>query len=295
MMKLQNLRVHYLQSVISILMMSLLSCNNDNKIQPADPVLVRVGNSKLYMSDLTSKLPGGLTPDDSTKFAHSFIRNWIDRRLLSEVAPGELDMSKIDEMVEQYRNDLILWEYRNQMFNTHSDMSIPEDSLTAYYEKNRQDFRLQYPLVKGVYLKINDSSKELAQLKKLYKSRSTENLDKLEKYALNSALHYDYFCDEWIDWQQIEARIPYDFGRDLNGYLRDHKSLEVSSDGYTYLLSIDSVIPAGGIMPYSSARPLIVDRVIAERRELYDAQLRKKLLEDASEHGKIEIMCDLEL
>lgn len=295
-MKLPRLRYFCVVYVIIFLITVVLpSCNDDKNTQTVDPILVRVGNSKLYVSELASKLPGGLTRDDSIKFAHSYIRNWIDRRLLSEVAPGQLDMSKIDEMVEQYRNDLILWEYRNQMFNTHSDMSIPEDSLIAYYEKNRHDFRLQYPLVKGVYIKVSDSAKELAQLKKLYKSRSTDNLDKLEKYALNSALHYDYFCDEWIDWQQIEARIPYDFGRDLNGYLRDHKSLEVSSEGYTYLLSIDSVIPSGGIMPYNSARPLIVDRVVAEQRELYDAQLRKKLLEDASEHGKIEIMCDMEL
>lgn len=292
-MKLNKLSLSLINIFLAFTSAILLSCNENNDGKVSDNVLVRVGNSRLFSSELSSNLPGGLSPADSIKFARTYIRNWIDRRLLSEVAPGELDMTKIDEMVEQYRNDLILWEYRNRMFSSHTDMSIPEDSLLAYYNKNRQDFRLQYPLVKGLYLKVADKSKELPELKKLYKSRSTEHLDKLEKFALNSALHYDYFCDQWIDWQQIEARIPYDFGRDLNGFLRDNKSLEMSSEGYTYLLSVDSVIPSGGIMPYSSARPLIVDRVLAEKRELYDAQLRKKLLEDATEHGKIEIMCDL--
>lgn len=275
--------------------MTFASCSGDSASGSSDPLLAKVGNSKLFLSELKANMPGGLTEPDSVKFARAFVRNWIDGQLVSEIAPDAVDMSKIDKMVEEYRNQLILWEYRNMTFDSSADMSIPEDTILAYYEKNKHDFKLASPLVKGVYLKVPDDAKELPKLRKLYKSNKTDDLDKLEKFALNSALHFDYFGDSWIDWEQIEARIPHDFGNNINAWLGSHRSFDESIDGFTYLLDIDSVTPAGSIMPYLTARPLIVDRILASRRKEYDSRLRKKLYDDAMKRGKIEILCDMGL
>lgn len=259
----------------------------------SDPLLARVGEARLYRSELSSKMPGGLSQDDSVKFSRLYVRGWIERNLLSEVATDKIDMRKIDKMVDEYRTELIMWEYRNRMFDSDDEAALPEDSLRAYYATHAKDFRLQYPLVKGLYLKVPDDIKVLPSIRRLYKSTSTSDLDILEKYGLGNALHFDYFGDTWIDWQQIEARIPYDFGNDINQFLRSHNTLEVEKDGYVYLLRIDSITPAGDTMPYSSARRLIVDRLTAQRRADLDARLSKRLLDDATKNGKIEILCDI--
>ena len=69
--------------------------------------------------------------------------------------------------------------------------------------------------------------------------------------------------------------------------------LDFTDNGYTYLLSIDSVMPAESIMPYETARPLIVDRIINTRRMEYDNDLRKLLYDAADSRGEIEILCDM--
>ena len=60
-------------------------------------------------------MPGGLCEADSIKFARAFIRKWMDENLVSEIAASEIDMAGIEQMVDEYRRQLVMWEYRRQM------------------------------------------------------------------------------------------------------------------------------------------------------------------------------------
>ena len=93
------------------------------------------------------------------------------------------------------------------------DGEFAEDSPRAYYEEHKDDFKLERPMVKGVYLKLLDDAPKLKQIRRLYRSDSPGDIDKLEKAAIGTAIHYDYFRDSWIDWEQIENRIPVEFSR----------------------------------------------------------------------------------
>ena len=77
---------------------------------PAD-VLASVGQSRLTLSELRGAMPGGLSADDSVKFATAYINSWVDSRLVSRIAAEEVDMSEIDEMVDRYRRELVLRKY----------------------------------------------------------------------------------------------------------------------------------------------------------------------------------------
>lgn len=283
-------------SLITILCLLASSCSKDEKSPNSssdNTVLVKVGRESLTVAELSKELPAGLTDEDSTKFARAYIRNWIDNRLVSEIAATDIDMTEIDKMVNEYRNQLIMWEYRRQMFESHSESNMPEDSILAFYNQNREDFKLSRPLIRGVYVKLEEDSKDVKAIKKLYKSTKTEDLDHLEKLANNSAIHYDYFRDKWIDWEQVESRIPYDFGPNPDAFIKSHRNLEISLGGFTYLLSISDYLSTGSIMPLETARPLIESRLINRKRKDYDANLRKRLYDNAIKTGKIKLNCDL--
>jgi hypothetical protein len=283
-------------SLITILYLLASSCSKDEKSPNSssdNTVLVKVGRESLTVAELSKELPAGLTDEDSTKFARAYIRNWIDNRLVSEIAATDIDMTEIDKMVNEYRNQLIMWEYRRQMFESHSESNMPEDSILAFYNQNREDFKLSRPLIRGVYVKLEEDSKDVKAIKKLYKSTKTEDLDQLEKLANNSAIHYDYFRDKWIDWEQVESRIPYDFGPNPDAFIKSHRNLEISLGGFTYLLSISDYLSTGSIMPLETARPLIESRLINRKRKDYDANLRKRLYDNAIKTGKIKLNCDL--
>lgn len=272
------------------LLFAAVSCSRHSS--DAEPVLASVGNDCLTVSELRSQIPAGVSLDDSIRLARAYIRSWIDSHLVSQVAAREIDLTEIDRMTREYRNSLIMWEYGRRMFDAHASTPVPDDSLRAYYDANREEFRLRRPLVKGVYLKVPDDDKSLAALRRLYRSTKPADIDRLEKSELSRAVHYDYFRDRWIDWEQIENRIPYEFG-DAGLFLRSRHNLDISAGGFTYLLDISEVLPSGSVMPFESARPMIAERMKVLRRSAYEASLRQELFDQALSSGTLKVNVEI--
>lgn len=276
------------------IVISLAGCvthgNGTDDVQP----IAMVGASVLTKDQLSKAMPGGLNRADSSRFASAYIRRWIDSRLISDIAASEIDMSEIDRLVEDYRNDLIEMEYRRQMFESHINATFPDDSLRKYYNEHAGDFILERPMIQGIYLKVPDDAKNLQTIRRLYRSDNQADIDKLEKEVLASAIHYDYFRDKWIDWEQIESRIPYDFGDDAASFLRKHDHFETTAGGFAYLLGIKDILPAGTQMPFDNAKPLIAERMTARLRQTYDATLLSDLYKNALEKGRIQLFVELE-
>lgn len=256
--------------------------------------LVRVGKSTLTRTELARVVPGGLTPVDSAKYAVAYIRRWIDRHLISDIASGEIDMTDIERMVQDYRERLIEMEYRRRMFDAYGDKDIPNDTLHNYFVIHNADFVLERPMLQGIYLKVPEDASNLATIRRLYRSDKQADIDRLEKEVLSSAVHYDYFRDNWVDWEQIELHIPYDFGDNPDDFLKGRDHFETTAGGFVYLLDIKDKLPVGAIMPYENAKALIKEQLTAANRRAYDASLMTRLYDNSLKEGKIQLMVDLD-
>ncbi len=253
----------------------------------ADPdVLVAIGSETLRTPELRKAVPAGLPEADSIAVAHAYMRSWIETRVVALRAAEVVDMDEIDRLVDDYRAELVMNRYRSAMAAQASDGIFAEDSLRAYYESNLNAFKLERPMLKGIYLKLPDDADKLAQIRRLYKSDKEADLDRLEKAAASEAIHYDYFRDNWIDIEQLETRIPADF-ETLKPQLAARRPVDVTSDGFVYLLSISDYLPAGATMPYEAARPLIRERMLAVKRLDYDRRLRESLFNSAVADGTV--------
>lgn len=265
---------------------SLWSCRGDDSRMPAD-TLAAVGPAYLTRTEVCRHIPGALPADDSTAYARAYIRNWIDTRLIAAVASRQIDMEEIDRLTEEYRTELIMSQYRRTMALQATDGQFADDSLRAYYDSHPEEFVLERPLVRGIYLKVPSDAPGLATLRRLYASAKADDIDKLEKEAPGAAVHYDYFRDRWIDWEQIENRIPADIPWP-SAFLRSQRPLDVTHNGFTYLLSISEYIPEGGTMPYEAALPLVREHLLTRARHSYDAYLRQALYEQSLEDGSLK-------
>lgn len=271
-------------ALIALTALALSACDNGNHTGGSDTIAA-VGKTVLTRTELKKALPGGLSPDDSTSYAHAYIRRWIDARLVERLATDAVDISEIDRLTSEYRLNLIMSQYRRLMA-TQANQIFSEDSLRAYYEAHKKDFVLERPLVRGVYLKVPDEASNLRTIKRLYTSSRHADMDRLEKEAPKTALHYDYFREQWIDWEQIETRIPADISSP-DAFLKAGKPLDISQDGYTYLLHISDYLPSGSPLPFEAAEPMIRERLLTRNRQAYDAELLKDLYEQALDNGTL--------
>lgn len=258
-------------------------------------ILVKIGETSLTLDDLRSNMPQGLSQVDSTRIARAFIRSWVDTRLMADYGAEAIgDMTEIDKLTEQYRNQLIAHEYRRKIIAAETSNAFSPDSLKAFYDANSRIFVARQPLVMGIYIKIPEDAPNLKTIKKLYKSSKLEDIDRLEKECLDAAVHYDYFKDRWVEWDQIDSRIPADLSVNPDGLLKVKKDYETVADGFVYLLYVSDYIPTGNTIPFEAAIDQIVQELTFRRQADLDREMRRQLLKEASEKGAIEIFCDLD-
>lgn len=250
--------------------------------------MVQVGDKTLSRQELLDAMPEGLSPADSADFADKYIRSWIDDELLYRVAQKNIpDMERIDALVEKYKRDLVIFEYRKRLLSERVNKEFDEQELIDYYEKNSDKFRLREAILKGLYLKVPETAPNIAQLKKWYCSTKPDGVEKIEKYALKNVVIYDYFYDRWIPFEEVVSNIPYEFGKP-EAFLKTHPKLEFNKNGYWYLLNITEYRVAGEVMPYDFAKPQIQEILANSSRLAFNRELEESLYNDAEKSGEIK-------
>lgn len=255
--------------------------------------LVRIGNDRLTHEDLRSAVPPGLSATDSARYVKVYIKEWIDSRLVDRYARTDLDMTEIDRLTDEYRRRLITLEYRRRLFDAHRD-TISPDSIAAYYEAHRSEFVLQSPLIRGVYLKVPATAANLSTIRRLYRSNRPADIDRLDKESTSTAIHYDYFRNNWIDWRQVETRIPANFGDNPDAWPSRGRTLDSRVGNFVYLLYISDMLPAGSIKPLEAAREEITTRLLNRHRADFDREVERSLYTRAIKSGELDVRVSLD-
>lgn len=265
--------------VAALLLPTVCGCGRkggDEASAPRGKVVVQVGDSTLYEQDVLSRIPSGITSSDSALLYDAIVQNWIEKRLLIDVAEVNLPaIERIERMVEDYRLQLLTNEYRRVMAESNTGKVSP-DSVKSYYVRHREELRLKSPLVKGIYVKMPPRSRHLGEIRGWMLSGDSTDIAQLESYGLQGAMQYDDFRHTWVAWQSLAGLIPYNFGGNT-GFLTPGYLFDREIDGAQYLLLVTEVMPEGEIMPFEFARNE-VSRILADRlRASYDADLLRSL------------------
>lgn len=259
-----------------------------------EEVLVRAGEAVLTRSELDSKLPADLSPQDSVSRSRAYIRSWIESQLISAAAEKSLiNSEEIDRMVEEYRRELVAREYLNRRYAELGAEGFPQDSVNSFYTSRKEMFRLERPVVRGIFMKIPAHHPGLKEIRRLIKSPKTSDIDILEKESLNSSVVYDYFRDRWTDIGKIESMFPAGEGEFDRSRLSRGANIEQTTGEYVYILNVSDFIDAGEIAPEEFADKQVRRAMEFERRRTLDRKMRRDLFLQAQNRGEIEIFCDL--
>lgn len=261
-----------------------------------DSFAARVGKSTLTFDELKEKIPYGLSADDSVKFISAYVRQWVEGQLISEVAAKNVgNLEEIDKKVEAYRNELLMMEYRRLMYEEHAPSTLSDDSLKAFYDLHKGEFKLASPMVKGLYVKVPDNFPHLSDVKKWIKSGSAADVDHLEKLQLSNdgEMEYDYFLDSWTDWTLVSGRMPLDFSATPEMVSQSGKIVEMARGGDCYFLKIADVLRSGSPAPFDAVKESIRDYIASDNRLDYDRRLRQRLYEQGLADGDVEINVEL--
>lgn len=273
--------------VILVIAAAMTGCGQEHNHKGKTP-LVEVSGEFLYKEDLQAALPLNISKDDSVLFAEHYIRNWIEDALLFDKAEGNIpDNDKISKLVENYRRALIMHTYQEELVNQKLANDISEEEINAYYEKNKELFRLDNPLVKGLFIKVPLSSPDLGNVRVWYRKNNQDVIEKLEKYSLLNAVSYDYFYDRWISVPDVAAKIPLKVLDTDANYLDKNRNVEVKDTAFCYFLHIEDFLGKDKQKPLDFARDEIKEILINLKRVEFINKVKEDLYQRASDRNKI--------
>lgn len=273
--------------VILVIAAAMTGCGQEHNHKGKTP-LVEVSGEFLYKEDFQAALPLNISKDDSVLFAEHYIRNWIEDALLFDKAEGNIpDNDKISKLVENYRRALIMHTYQEELVNQKLANDISEEEINAYYEKNKELFRLDNPLVKGLFIKVPLSSPDLGNVRVWYRKNNQDVIEKLEKYSLRNAVSYDYFYDRWTSVPDVAAKIPLKVLDTDANYLDKNRNVEVKDTAFCYFLHIEDFLGKDKQKPLDFARDEIKEILINLKRVEFINKVKEDLYQRASDRNKI--------
>ena len=193
-----------------LLIAALPGCNLIDKPIEEGTSIARVYDTYLYLEDVLPQIPEGLSEQDSLLLLQNIIYKWGREQLLIKKAEFNLqeDVSDIDELVENYRNDLLKFAYQQEYVDDHLDTLISQDEMNAYYLDNSQNFELKENILKARYYLFPKDMEDLAKTKRWFMGNSKSYQNKFEDAVFNYALISIEDDTSWIPFEELVKVIP---------------------------------------------------------------------------------------
>ena len=276
--------------ILVLLLITLLGCGacKEQHDHKGKTPLVEVDGNFLYKEDLMSVLPVGLSKDDSILFAEHYIRSWAEEILLYEKAANNIpDNVDVDKLVENYRKALIMHTYQQELISQKLTNDISEHEIAEYYGKNKELFKLESPLIKGLFIKVPLTAPQLNNVRRWYKTEKQDAVESLEKYSLQNAVKYEYFYDKWVPIAEVMDLIPLKVS-DAGEYLNKNRHVELKDTAFHYFLNVSDFRTVGEQEPYEFARTQVKDMMLNMKQVEFMEQVKEDLYRRAEKREKIK-------
>ena len=264
-------------------------CSRQSSISDTQGLVVKLHDRGLSHKSLLQALPKRLSSADSLIWTESYLKQWIKDELVYDVAQRNMDdetKAEIDRLVDSYRRSLVRYRYQEQLVKERLSANITEAEKEAFYAENREEFVLAHSLIKGLFLKVPLGAPNLSEVKRWYRSKSEDSIEKIEKYSVQNAVVYEYFYDKWVDFDELMLNIPQTV-TDEAAFLRAHAYLEAADSSFCYLLNIDEFIPKGEIAPYEYVAPQVFEMLVNQRKVKFLKDFEEELYDDAVRAGDV--------
>ncbi len=252
--------------------------------------LARVYDRYLYEEDIEGLMPEGLSESDSLAFLQNYINVWAKDQLMILKAEYNLTESQknFEKQIEEYRNDLLKFAYRQQYISQNLDTNISLQAVKNSYKSGTNDFVLKENIVRVDYAAINLEAPKLNEaIKWFYSSREKDEAEFYD-YALKYAYKFSLRDSTWISYDALRKQIPLP-NENKEAFIKNTGLTQFKDSTNVYLLEIKEYRLRGDKAPLPYSREIIKNILINKRKLDIINTLEQNLLEDALDKKEFEV------
>ena len=282
------------RTVLFLLLPVLLcSCNAISSLVHDDQVVARVGDKKLYKSELERFIPNMIPAEDSARLAEQYINTWALDLLYLKVAESELSKGELDvsSELEDFRRSLLKYRYEQRYINDRLDTLITDEQIRQYYEAHEQDFALKRPVLKVRFVHLMKDSPNKDAILKMMSSDEYDDVQRADTLAKSTALRYFDSSDTWMDAGELAKFFGLDAVEMLDHLKGDMIRYE-PADRSDLMAAYVCDIRKTGTAPLDFCSARIRDILMSGRKHELMNSLERDLLENALEKKNFVIYQD---
>jgi uncharacterized protein (UPF0216 family) len=268
----------------------IISCNlNDRK---DDKIVARVGDKRLYFSEMSGIFPQECSKEDSISLARLYIESWIKTCLLLKKAELNLvaEELNISKEIENYRTQLLIYKYKDRLLQEKLDTTVTESDMKRYYETSIDNFLSEEYLIMATYIKLPADAPSLWKVRQWLASNDENDAQNLIDYCRKYAVKYNFFDDNWVQWASIEPELPQkEYAlRQLKQYERSR--IEQHDGQYYYFVQIKEKRSPGDAAPLIFVKNKVKSSIINKRKLKFISELEQNIYNDALIKKQFEII-----
>lgn len=282
--------MHHRMLIVCIALLAMMSapaCSSADEDRQDDKLLARVNNKTLYLSDMDGMFPPGISHEDSALTIDAYVQRWVREGVLLDEAerniPSDLN---IDKLVRDYRASLIKHTYEKILVEELLDSTIAAAELQEFYEKNKEQYQLETPIVRCYFIKVPLPVPRKDELRRLWNSDSPEDFSELVAYCSEYAVAHLLDDSVWYDVDEIAGELPP--GTLTNNNVGSKREFTQQDDKFQYFFRLFELKNRKDIAPLSyiedQARKVILHKrklkLLEDTREaMYQRELRRNNIE----------------
>jgi hypothetical protein len=250
-------------------------------------IIAIVNTEKLFRKDLLLFLPRNINSLDSLFLVKSYIKDWAIKQLLLSKAEDNNSLeltSQINNLVKDYKESLLINNYKERLIKQQLDTLIAEKDIAAYYAVNKENFKLNEELIKVKYLHFNNDIIDKDEFIEQFKSTNIDDLEMLEKQQLSFNFHQ--FNDSvWTQLDKVLLKLPFSKEK----MLKKTKFTQKQDSLGLYLVAVKDVLKRNSIAPLSYVKSTIKQMILHKRKIELIRDIEKIILQDATKNNNFKI------
>lgn len=270
----------------------LISCKSETKksSESNNIAVAEVGEKKLYMYEIENILGKNMTKEDSFLMIKSFVDNWVQKQLLLLNAEKfEFDNTEeINKKIEEYKEDLILYEFQKKILNENIDTLISIDEAMNYYKENPQNFELKQNIIRFVFIKVKKTDEKKYNLWSKFSKSKPEDLTKLAIFAVKNGGNAYIEYDKWTSFDDVIKAVPINTYNQEN-FLNNNRIFKTEDEKFFWFINILDFKIKDGISPFEFVQDKINEIIINKRKTVLLNKFENQLIEKAKKDKIVKI------
>lgn len=264
------------------------ACSKGGKHSKGDRQLGYIYDKPLYLSDMEGMLPPGITKEDSTVIINTFVRYWMrEMALLHEAEQNIPEDLNLEKLVADYRSSLVKNNYGNLVMNKLLDSTVTAGQLQEFYEKNKDQYLLETPILRCRFIKAPRKAPESDKAQGWWNSNKKEDFADLARWCSQHAVVHHLQDSIWYNVDDIAAYMPR--GTLTVDNVENRRDFIQKDDNFAYYFKLLEIVRKKEVAPLSYIESQARKVILHKRKTELLEDLKDKLYEEAIRKHNTEI------